>query len=132
MSREIELAMTHRIGASFVGVILDQPAAQTARLDAHERVRLSVEVGRSFEYLHGDRVALEPVALTGERLLDDEAQEGRRPPSLLEATARENAVERGAHFSGAGLRWPPRPLRCAVLANGTHLGWRPKRKCSLK
>jgi len=40
---------------------------------------------------------------TGQRLLDDEAQKIRRPSGLLETTARENSLERGANFARARL-----------------------------
>jgi hypothetical protein len=53
---------------------------------------LGVEVRRTAEDLDGDRVALEPIALAGERLLDDEAQKTGRARSLLEAAARENPL----------------------------------------
>ncbi|HET7607612.1 MAG TPA: hypothetical protein VFL84_02965 [Gammaproteobacteria bacterium] len=88
-ARQLE---AHGIGASFVGVVLDQPAAQTAGLDADERVGLRIEVRRTAEHLDGDRVTLEPVALTGQRLLGDVAQERRRARGLPEAAARENAL----------------------------------------
>ena len=100
-ARQIE---AHGIGASFVGVVLDQPPAQTAGLDADERVGLGIEVRRTSEYLDGNRVTLEPVPLTGQRLLGDVAQECRRARSLLEAAAPENALQRGSNLTGAGLR----------------------------
>ena len=115
-ARQIE---AHGVVTPFVGVVLDQAAAQAARLDADERIRLRVEVRRPAEHLDGDRVALQPVALAGERLLHDEAQKARRPRSLLEATARENPLELRAHFRRAGLHGPRRTLHCVVVANGT-------------
>ena len=115
-ARQIE---AHGVVTPFVGVVLDQAAPQAARLDADERVRLRIEVRRPAEHLDGDRVALQPVALAGERLLHDETQEARRARSLLEATARENALELRAHFGRAGLDGPRRTLHCVVVANGT-------------
>ena len=44
----------HGIVTPFVGVILDQAAAQSARLDADERIRLRIEVRRTTEHLDGD------------------------------------------------------------------------------
>ncbi len=60
---------------AFARVILDQSPAQTARLDAHQRIGLRVEIGGPAEHLDADRVTLQPLTGAGQRLLDDEAQE---------------------------------------------------------
>src|SRR5690349_19186662 len=86
------------VGDSFAGVVLDETAAQSARLDAHQRIRLSVEIGRPTEDLDANRVSLEAVTAAGQRLLDDEAQKVRRSSGLLKTTTRENSFERGANF----------------------------------
>ncbi len=93
----------HRIVASFVGVVLGQAASQAARLDAHERIGLRVEIRRPAEYFYRNRVALQSFALTGQSLLDDEAQEIRGAGRLLEAAARENPFEPGTYLDRARL-----------------------------
>ena len=63
---------------------------------------LVLEAGlMSAEDLDADRVALQPLAAAGQRLLDDEAQKIGRPSGLLETAAREDSLERGAHFARA-------------------------------
>ena len=89
-SRQID---SHRIVASFVGVVLGQAASQAARLDSHEGIGLRVEIRRPAEHFYRNRVALQPFPLTGQGLLDDEAQEFRGAGRLLETAARENPFE---------------------------------------
>ena len=54
------------------------------------------------EHLDRDGVPLQPLALTGERLLDDEAQEAGRAGGLLEAAACENPLELRANLRRTG------------------------------
>ncbi len=96
-------SILHRIVASFVGVVLGQAASQAARLDSHERIGLRVEVRRPAEHFYRNRVALQSFPLTGQGLLDDEAQEIRGAGRLLEAAARENPFEPCAYLDGARL-----------------------------
>ena len=56
-------------------IVALRAAAQPARLDAHDRVALRVEAVVAIEGSDGDGVGLDPVATSGERLLDDVAQE---------------------------------------------------------
>ena len=93
----------HRIVASFVGVVLGQAASQAPRLDSHERIGLRIEIRRPAEYFYRDRVALQSFALTGQSLLDDEAQEIRGTRRLLEAAARENPFEPCTYLDSARL-----------------------------
>ena len=115
----------HRIVAPFVGVVLDQAAAQAACLDADERIRLSIEVRRTTEHLDGDGIALEPIALAGERLLHDEAQKARRARGLLEAAARENPLELRAYLYRAGLHATLQNPALRCLREWDHLGRAP-------
>lgn len=88
-----------------MSVVFDEPPPQSSRFDTHERIGLRIEVGRAAEHFDGNRVTLEALAVAGERLLDDEAQELRRARGLLEVSAAEDAVELGLDVARVG---PPR------------------------
>ncbi len=118
----------HRIVAPFIGVILDQAAAQSAGLDAHERIRLSIEVRRTAEHLDGDGVAFEAVALAGKRLLHDKTQKARGARGLLEAAARENPLELRSYLYGAGLEPTPAASALRCLREWDNLGRAPPRE----
>ncbi len=94
-ARQVEL---HRVRGAFARVVLGEPLAQPQGLDAHERIRLRVEIRRPAEDLDRDRVALEPLAFARQSLADHEAQEVRRSARVLETTATENALERRAYL----------------------------------
>ena len=97
------------IASSFAGVVLGEAATQAAGFDANERIVLRVEIGRPAEHFDGDRVTLEALALTGQRLLGREAEELRRATGLLEASAGEDPLELLADL---GWRSVPAWWRC--------------------
>jgi hypothetical protein len=85
-------------------VVLDEPPPQPARFDAHKWIGLRVERRGLLEHLDGDCVALQTIAASSERLLDDEPQELAGAAGLLENAASENALERSSTFFWARLR----------------------------
>jgi hypothetical protein len=73
-------------------VILDEPPPEPAGFDTHEWIRLRVERLGLAEHFDRNRVALQTIAATRERLLDDEPQEIASATGLLEDSAAENAL----------------------------------------
>ena len=64
-ARQLDL---HPIRGPFARVVLGQSLPQPQRFDADERIGLRVEIGRAAEHADGDRVALEPLRSSGQRL----------------------------------------------------------------
>jgi hypothetical protein len=111
-----------RVGHTFAGVILDEPAAQASSLDAHQRVGLRIEICRAAEHLDADRVALQPLSGAGQGLLDDEAQKIRRSSGLLKTTARENSLERRLNFARARLALVRSVVRYGYIVSRSAVG----------
>ena len=103
-TRSIPFSGSDRIRSALIRVVFDQAPAQAPGLDAHERIRLRIEIRGAAEDFDTDRVALQPVAVTGQRLLDDEAQKMRGAAGLLKTPTRENALELGANVGRTRLR----------------------------
>jgi hypothetical protein len=78
--------------------------AEPARLDPYHRIALGVEVRIALEHLGSDRVRLDAVRTSGERLLDDIAQKPARTRGEVEVRAGDEAFELGAHVFGRRLR----------------------------
>lgn len=84
-------------------VILAQAIPNPPRLDAHDGIGVGVERIGAVEDLTSDDVALEPVAVTSERLADDVVEEPDPAARLLKRSAIEDAVELLANGGLLGL-----------------------------
>ena len=72
-ARDVDAEAARSAGREIVAL---ERTPEAARLDAHDRVELRIELRVATEDLGGDRVGLDPGRPSGERLLDDVGQKG--------------------------------------------------------
>ncbi len=83
----------HRIVAARSAIVARQRAAQPAGFDAHDGIGLRIEAFAASERLRANRVALDAVAVAGERHLHHETQEGGEPRRRAECGAGDDVFE---------------------------------------
>lgn len=82
-----------RVVAARPGIIAGQCAAQPPGLDAHDRVRLRIEVRAASERFDGDRIGLDPLGVARKRRLDHESEKARQAERVAESCTVQDAVE---------------------------------------
>ena len=93
----------HRIAAAQREVVVFEPAAQAARLDAHRRIDLGVERSPATEHVGRERVLLQAMGSPLQGLLHQEAQKLPRALGGRELGARENPLHLGANGGFTGV-----------------------------
>jgi hypothetical protein len=79
---------------------------EAARLNPHDWIFLGIVLGPAIEYIHTERVFLQPFVMSLESLLDRELKEAAETGRFVERAAGENSLELGLHqFSGDPARW---------------------------
>src|SRR5262245_4289473 len=84
----------HSRGFTVLLVVLCQLGAETAGLHADDGIGLGIEGVAAMEHRHADRVLFERLRASGERLLDDVAEEASERFCVPELTAGENMFQR--------------------------------------
>src|SRR5262245_25708015 len=80
----------HFIPTPFFLVITSQPCSEATRLDANDRVCSRIERGLSIEDLHSDRVLLEILTPSRDRLFNNVAKETLEPVYMGKCCTAEN------------------------------------------
>ena len=102
-AREIDADLA---GHPAVRVVLVEAAAQPSSLDADDRIHAGIVGGVPVEHLDADRVFLQLIRVTGEGFLRDVAQQAAQAAGILEALARQHAVQFGENSLGGDVHAP--------------------------